>query len=81
MGSYIYGAAEEEQPTAFVCVEYLNRQVENLVRWAARYDKKLMTMAQIKTYLRKSTRNNEEEISLLLKHAEHSGKILVEKLN
>ena len=40
-----------------------------------------MTMAQIKTYLRKSTRNTEEEISLLLKQAEHSGKMLVEKLN
>ena len=40
-----------------------------------------MTMAQIKTYLRKSTRNTEEEIALLLKQAEHSGKMLVEKLN
>ena len=78
MSSYIYGATEDEEPTAYVCVEYLNRQVDNLVRWATKYDKKLMTMAQIKTYLRKSTRNNEEEISLLLKHAEHSGKMLVE---
>ena len=79
----MYGAAEEvEEPeSAYVCIEFLNRQVDNLVRWANKYDKKLMTMAQIKTYLRKSTRNTEEEISLLLKQAEHSGKMLVEKLN
>ena len=40
-----------------------------------------MTLAQIKNYLRKSTRNSEEEISLLLKHAERSGQMLVEMLH
>ena len=51
------------------------------MRWANKYDKKVLTLAQIKSFIRKSTCNSEEEISLLLKHAEHSGKMLVEKLH
>ena len=66
---------------AYICIDYLNRQVDSLVRWANKYDKKVLTLAQIKAYIRKSTCNTEEEISLLLKHAEHSGKMTVEKLH
>ena len=52
-----------------------------LVRWANKYDKKVLTMSDIKNSLRKTTKNSEEEIALLLKHAEHSGKVVVEKLS
>ena len=38
-------------------------------------------MNEIKNSLRKSTKNSEIEIVLLLKQADHSGKMLVEKLS
>ena len=52
-----------------------------MVRWANKYEKKMLTLAQIKSFIRKSTCNTEEEIALLLKQAEHSGKLLIEKLH
>ena len=52
-----------------------------MVRWANKYDKKVLTLAQIKKFIRKSTCNSEEEITLLLKQAEHSGKLVIEKLH
>ena len=38
-------------------------------------------MNEIKNSLRKTTKNSEEEIALLMKQAEHSGKLVVEKLS
>ena len=84
VGSYFYSAPQEDEEESmeesYICIDYLNRQVDSLVRWANKYDKKVLTMAQIKNYIRKSTNNTEEEIALLLKQAEHSGKMVVEKL-
>ena len=38
-------------------------------------------MSEIKNSLRKTTKNTEEQIVLLLKHAEHSGKMVTEQLS
>ena len=86
VGSYFYASPEtqeeeEIQEKTYICVDYLNRQVDGLVRWANKYDKKVLTLASIKHYIRKSTQNSEEEIALVLKQAEHSGKLVVEKLS
>ena len=48
VGSYFFSAPEEDEEKleeTYVCIDYLNRQVDNLVRWANKYDKKVLTMA------------------------------------
>ena len=86
IGSYFYTTPEPEDDEetmeeSYICIDYLNRQVDQLVRWANRFDKKVLTLDQIKGFLRKATTNSEEDIELLLKHAEYSGKMAVEKLH
>ena len=70
--------AEPEQPqelSAYICVEFLDRQADQLVKWAIRSEKTIRSEADIRRQLRKSTTHTEEDIDLLLHHLKHSGRM------
>ena len=51
------------------------------MRWAVKNQLTTISRAKAKLNLQKSTKHTLEDIELLLKHLEHSGKILVEKVS
>lgn len=67
-------AAEPENET-YVCLAYLKRQADQIVRWANKSEKQLISEADLKRQLRKSTQHTEEDINLLLVHMRFSGKM------
>ena len=71
-------AADEEE---YICIDYLDRQCEIFVRWALTNKLNLISRAKAKLSLQKSTSHTLDDIELLLKHLQHSGRILVEKVS
>ena len=61
-------------------MDYLERQSDIFVRWALKNEKTLMTLAKVKSSLH-NTQLSLGDIDLLVKHLEHSGRIVVEKLS
>ena len=51
------------------------------MRWAAKHEISLMSLGKAKLSLQKSTQHSLLDIDLLLKHMEHSGRILVQSIN
>ena len=78
------GAAEDQNEAAneqeYICVEYLDRQCDIFVRWAVKNQLTTISRATAKLKLQQSTKHTLEDIELLLKHLEHSDKILLEKV-
>lgn len=70
-------ATDEE----FICVEYLDRQCDIFVRWAFKHELTLQSLAKVKTTLQKQNKHSLQDIDLLVKHLEHSGRVLVEKVS
>jgi hypothetical protein len=62
--------------TEYVCVEFLDRQADILQRWAFTNGKKVLLKEDLATHLQKSTQHSLEDINLLMKHMEHSGRIV-----
>lgn len=85
---YMFGGAEpaatqdESDPNEeYICLDYLERQSDIFVRWATKNELNLMSRAKAKLNLQKSTKHSFSDIELLLKHLEHSGRILVERIS
>ena len=83
---YIFGASAQTETEdvavnqEFICVDYLERQSDIFLRNAANTGLTLITMAKAKLSLSQNTQHSLEDIDLLLKHMEHSGRILVEHM-
>ena len=73
-------ANSEPTDQEYICVDYLDRQCDNFVRWAINHHYTLLSRAKAKHHLQTSTNHTFEDIELLLKHLEHSGRVLVEKI-
>jgi hypothetical protein len=67
----------EPENETYVCFDYLERQADQIVRWANKSEKQLISEAELKRQLRKSTQHTEEDINLLLTHLKYSGKMAV----
>ena len=76
-GAEATGISDEE----YICVDYLERQSDIFHRWAIKNQFTLMTRAKVKLCLQNQTKHTLEDIELLLKHLEHSGRIAVGKMN
>ena len=84
MGGASGGAADandEVDEEEYICVEYLDRQCDIFAHWAAKCDHTIISRAKAKLSLQKSTKHTLDDIELLLKHMEHSGRISVEKIS
>ena len=76
-GTEAPGMSDEE----YICVDYLERQCDIFHRWAIKSQLTLMTRAKAKLCLQNQTKHTLEDIELLLKHLEHSGRIAVGNIN
>ena len=61
-----------------MCLDYLERQAEQILRWANKAEKQIISEAELKRQLRKSTHHTEDDILLLFAHLKYSGKMAVE---
>ena len=71
---------DAETDVEYVCVEYLERQANIFTRWALKNENTLMSRAQAKLNLQKTTQHSLDDIELLLMFMEHSGRVLVERV-
>jgi hypothetical protein len=53
----------------------LERQADQLLKWAAKTEKHLHSEASLKRQLRKVTEHSEQDIEMLLVHLKHSGRM------
>ena len=70
----------EPEPDSYVCLDYLDRQAEQILRWANKAEISVISEAEFKRHLRKSTHHSEDDILLLISHLKHSGKMAVESI-
>ena len=73
-------AEDEGSEEELVCVDYLERQSDIFCRWAFKNQLNLLSLAKAKLNLQSSTQHTLEDIELLLKHLEHSGRVLVQRV-
>jgi hypothetical protein len=78
----IWGSTPVEEPILeeYVSVEFLDRQADQLLKWAAKIENPLHSEASLKRQLRKVTEHSEQDIDMLLVHMKHSGRMEVEAL-
>ena len=73
-------SAEQVSDEEIICVDYLDRQADIFCRIAFKTNLTVMSLAKAKLQLQSSTQHTLEDIELLLKHLEHSGRVLVQKI-
>jgi hypothetical protein len=62
-------------------MDYLERQADIILKWATKCEKQVLSEADLKRQLRKSTQHSEDDILLLLAHLKHSGKMATETIS
>jgi hypothetical protein len=63
-----------------VCVEFLDRQADQLLTWATKNDKMIHSEAQLRKQLRKATTHSEVDLDLLMSHLKFTGRITCEQI-
>lgn len=62
-------------------MDFLERQADIILKWAAKTERQVLSEADLKRQLRKSTQHSEDDILLLLAHLKHSGKMATESIS
>lgn len=70
---------QPDENQELVCIEFLDRQSDQLLKWAAKMEKQIHSEAQLKRQLRQATQHTEEEIEMLLVHMKHTSRMVVER--
>ena len=71
----LYTPEPEATPTSFISLEYLDRQADQLFKWAVKTEKFLFSEQKLKKVLRDTTEHSEADIQLLFNHLKMSGRM------
>lgn len=74
--SRLWSKPEEAQPSEYICVEFLDRQADQLLKWAAKCEKAIHSEQSLKRQLRKATQHSEADIELLLVHLKRTNRMV-----
>lgn len=64
----------------YVCVEFLDRQADQLLIWSSKTEKTIHSEVQLRKQLRKATTYSEEDLDLLMCHLKFTGRIKCEQI-
>lgn len=64
----------------YVCVEFLDRQADQLLNWSSKTERNIHSEAQLRKQLRKATTYSEEDLDLLMCHLKFTGRIKCEQI-
>lgn len=70
-----------DESVDYVCVEFLDRQADQLLAWASKVEKPILSEAYLKRQLRKTTKHSEDDIQLLFAHMKFTGRLCVHSVN